>query len=169
MDRLIQAIVVAAIVIMAMRFLPSFDETPQPKPGPVDPVDPKPSPNEPTFAGYDVKVYDRIMQVKSRTRADDCKQLAGDVQSIIDRIDAGTIATNKGVVDALVVAFRKLPMAWYPQIRKIADDVLQPLTKDGSLSTTKRWGKLLTVVKPGIDRAGKESTGIEAEDKPGDS
>jgi hypothetical protein len=121
---------------------------------------------DPDFSKYETEIYKAIIKVKSRGRAEECKQLSRDVQEIISDIDSGAINSNQAVVDALVVAFKKLPMSWYGQIRKLTDSVLQPLTTDGSLSTPQRWKALLKVADRGIIKAGKESTGVEVEDDP---
>jgi hypothetical protein len=159
---LLLAVIVAYFVLQFLGAGPSPID-PQPKPGPVDPVDPpKPSPNEPDFSGYADKVYERAIKVKSRTHKADCEQLSGDIQNIIDRIDSGALATNPAIVDAMRAALLELPPAWYGQVKEILNKVFKPLTADKTLNSPKRWRALLSVaIKPGIDRAGAESTGVE--------
>ena len=157
MAKIAQLAVAILIAWFVVQWLPSpAKPSPQPDPpGPVDPLDP-----EPDFSSYADKVYSRCMAVKSRTRKADCQQLSDDVQTIIDRIGNGTLGTNQAVVDALKDALLRLPHSWYGQVRKIADEVLLPLTKSGTLNSPQRWKSLLIAIKPGIDKAGAESTGV---------
>jgi hypothetical protein len=165
MAKVFQFAAAMIIAYVVMQFVPAFDNpfAPGPQPQPPGPVRPD---DEPNFSKYEDEVYKAILKVKSKGRAQECKQLSGDVQNIIKRIDGGTIDNNQAVVDALVVAFKKLPMSWYGQIRNLTNTVLQPLTNNGSLSTTLRWKALLEVADRGIIRAGKESTGVESDDNP---
>lgn len=156
--QLAAALIIAYVVI---QWLPPLANpfAPSPRPGPVDPVDP--SDPEPDFSQYEEKIYREVMKVRSRTRKADCEKLSAGIQSVIDRIDTGELATNEAVVSALTPELKRMPMAWYPQIRKLLNEVFQPLTKDKTLSTPQRWAKLLAVGKRAIDRAGAESTGVE--------
>jgi hypothetical protein len=119
--------------------------------------------------GVDEIAYKGALEVKSKNRPAECRELAGGCLRLASEIDGGSLRPVQPVLSAMRSEMSKMPHCWYPFFRKAAD-ITKKLYENGKLKDNADWSQLLRECSDGLERAVKvKGTGDAGESDSEDS